>query len=84
MYSVDKNGVVDMLMFSKNFSKKSIVQMEVIAEENLLFILTDGMLHVCDISRTENNFTFIHCSQFTKGSSLFALDVKVRIVIKIE
>ncbi|KAM7360062.1 vacuolar protein sorting 39 [Cochliomyia hominivorax] len=76
MYSVDKNGAVDMVMFSKNFSKKSIVQMEVIAEENLLFVLTDGMIHVCDISRTENNFTFIHCSQFTKGCNLFTLDVQ--------
>ncbi|KNC27078.1 hypothetical protein FF38_10779 [Lucilia cuprina] len=76
MYSVDKNGAVDMLMFSKNFSKKSIVQMEVIAEENLLFVLTDGMIHVCDISRTENNFTFIHSSQFTKGCSLFTLDAQ--------
>lgn len=77
MYSVDKNGAVDMLMFSKNFSKKSIVQMEVIAEENLLFVLTDGMIHVCDISRTENNFTFIHSSPFTKGCSLFTLDAQV-------
>ncbi|KAL9890338.1 vacuolar protein sorting 39 isoform 1-T1 [Glossina fuscipes fuscipes] len=76
MYSVDKNGAVDMLMFNKNFSKKAITQMEVIAEENLLFVLTDAMIHVCDISRKENNFTFIHNSQFTKGCSLFTKDVK--------
>uniref|UniRef100_A0A1A9VCV0 CNH domain-containing protein n=1 Tax=Glossina austeni TaxID=7395 RepID=A0A1A9VCV0_GLOAU len=76
MYSVDENGAVDMLMFNKNFSKKAITQMEVIAEENLLFVLTDAMIHVCDISRKENNFTFIHNSQFTKGCSLFTKDVK--------
>lgn len=83
MYSVDKNGAVDMLMFSKSFSKKSISQMEVISEENLLFVLTDNMIHVCDISRTENNFTFIHSSQFTKGCNLFALDAQVMNVINV-
>lgn len=82
MYSVDENGAVDMLMFNKNFSKKAITQMEVIAEENLLFVLTDAMIHVCDISRKENNFTFIHNSQFTKGCSLFTKDVKVVIQLR--
>uniref|UniRef100_A0A1I8Q852 CNH domain-containing protein n=1 Tax=Stomoxys calcitrans TaxID=35570 RepID=A0A1I8Q852_STOCA len=76
MYSVDENGAVDMLMFNKNFSKKPIAQMEVIPAENLLFVLTDGMIHVCDISHTEKNFTFIHSSALTKGCSLFTMDVK--------
>lgn len=82
MYSVSQNGAVDMLMFNKNFSKKAIVQMEVIAQENLLFVLTDGMIHVCDISRMENNFTFIHSSPLTKGCSLFTLNVVVLDEIK--
>ncbi|XP_075145263.1 vacuolar protein sorting 39 [Haematobia irritans] len=76
MYSVDEKGAVDMLMFNKNFSKKAIVQMEVIPEENLLFILTDAMIHVCDISHMEKNFTFIHSSELTKGCSIFTMDVK--------
>ncbi|XP_055904894.1 vam6/Vps39-like protein [Eupeodes corollae] len=79
MYSVQTNepdGKINLqlLKFNKNFSKKAINQMEVIAEENLLFILTDGMIHVCDISRL--NFAFIHSSVETKGSSIFVLDVK--------
>ncbi|XP_017486176.1 PREDICTED: vam6/Vps39-like protein [Rhagoletis zephyria] len=76
MYSVDSNGTVDMLMFNKNFSKKSIVQMEVIPAENLLFVLTDNTVHVCDISGVGNNFTLIHSAMVTKGCTLFALDVK--------
>lgn len=77
MYSVDENGAVDMLMFNKNFSKKPIAQMEVIEAESLLFVLTDAMIHVCDISHMEKNFSFIHSSELTKGCSLFTMDVKV-------
>uniref|UniRef100_A0A1A9UIP5 Uncharacterized protein n=1 Tax=Glossina austeni TaxID=7395 RepID=A0A1A9UIP5_GLOAU len=77
MYTVDENGAVDMLMFNKNFNTKAVTQMEVIAEENPLFVLTDTMIHVYDISRKGNNFTFIYNSQFTKGCSLFTNDVKV-------
>lgn len=51
--------------------------MEVIPAEHLLFVLTDSMIHVCDISRVEANFAFIHSSIKTKGCSLFTLDVKV-------
>ncbi|XP_034475651.1 vam6/Vps39-like protein [Drosophila innubila] len=78
MYSVDKNTGVDMRMFNKNFSKKPITQMEVVAAENLLFVLTDNMIHVCDISRIENNFEFMHSSADTKGCTLFTMDVDSR------
>lgn len=64
-------------MFSKNFSKKPIVQMEIIPAENLLFVLTDGMIQVCDISRFDNNFAHIHSSVLTKGCVLFAVDANV-------
>lgn len=74
MYSVQANKPLQLLKLNKNFSKKPINQMEVIAEENLLFILTDSMINVCDISRL--NFAFIHSSVETKGSSIFVLDVK--------
>ncbi|XP_067624404.1 vam6/Vps39-like protein [Eurosta solidaginis] len=76
MYSVDENGAVDMLMFNKNFSKKAITQMQVIPAEHLLFVLTDNIVHVCDISQVGSNFTFIHSAMATKGCTLFGLDVK--------
>ncbi|XP_060649828.1 vam6/Vps39-like protein [Drosophila nasuta] len=78
MYSVDKDKGVDMQMFNKNFSKKPITQMEVVAAENLLFVLTDSMIHVCDMSRLENNFEFVHSSPDTKGCTLFTMDVDSR------
>lgn len=77
MYSVGDDGAVDMVMFNKNFSKKAIVQMQVIPAEHLLFVLTDNIVHVCDISQMGSNFTFIHSAMATKGCTLFALDVKV-------
>ncbi|XP_017141940.1 vam6/Vps39-like protein [Drosophila miranda] len=74
MYSVDESGV-DMRMFNKNFSRKPITQMEVIAAENLLFVLTDNLIQVCDIGRLESNFAFLHSSADTKGCTLFTMDV---------
>lgn len=78
MYSVDEKTGVDMRMFNRNFSKKPITQMEVVAVENLLFVLTDSMIHVCDISQIENNFEFIERSMETKGCTLFTMDVDTR------
>lgn len=78
MYSINKITGVDMRMFNKNFSKKPIIQMEVVAAENLLFVLTDNMIHVCDMSRIENNFEFMHSSADTKGCTLFTMDVDTR------
>ncbi|XP_016951341.1 vam6/Vps39-like protein [Drosophila biarmipes] len=75
MYSVDDETGVDMRMFNKNFSRKPITQMEVIASENLLFVLTDNLVQVCDIRRIESNFAFMHSAADTKGCTLFTLDV---------
>ncbi|XP_017034400.1 vam6/Vps39-like protein [Drosophila kikkawai] len=75
MYSVDEVAGVDMRMFNKNFSRKPITQMEVTVEENLLFVLTDSLVQVCDISRIESNFAFMHSAKETKGCTLFAMDV---------
>lgn len=72
MYSVDEQTRVDMRLFNKNFSKKPIAQMEVVAVENLLFVLTDSMIHVCDI---KNNFDIIKKSEETKGCTLFVMNV---------
>ncbi|KAH8360113.1 hypothetical protein KR093_010845 [Drosophila rubida] len=78
MYKVEEKTGVDMRMFNNNFSKKPITQMEVVAAENLLFVLTDSMIHVCDMSRLENNFEFVHSSADTKGCTLFTMDVDTR------
>ncbi|KAH8419148.1 hypothetical protein KR222_006707 [Zaprionus bogoriensis] len=78
MYSVDEKTGVDMPMFNKNFSKKPITQMEVVPAENLLFVLTDNMIHVCDISQIENNFEFLDRSAESKGCTLFTMDVDTR------
>ncbi|EDW95878.1 vam6/Vps39-like protein [Drosophila yakuba] len=75
MYSVDEETGVDMRMFNKNFSRKPITQMEVIASENLLFVLTDYQVQVCDIRRIESNFAFMHSATDTKGCTLFTMDV---------
>lgn len=78
MYSVDENGRMDMLMFNKSFSKKPIAQVEVAASEQLLFVLTDGQLYVCDIGRLDGNFATLHLTTFVKGCTLFTLNVTVR------
>lgn len=78
MYSVGEHTNVDMRMFSRDFSKKPITQMEVVAVENLLFVLTDSMIHVCDISQIENNFEIIERSIDTRGCTLFTMDVDTR------
>ncbi|XP_017104995.2 vam6/Vps39-like protein isoform X1 [Drosophila bipectinata] len=75
MYVIEGQRDVDMKMFNKNFSRKAISQMEVVAAENLLFVLTDNLVQVCDISRVESNFAFLHSAPNTKGCTLFTMDV---------
>lgn len=78
MYTVDEEGSMDMLMFNKNFSKKPITQVEVAASQHLLFVLTDGLLYVCDVSRYNGNFAVLHSPAFVKGCTLFTLSIEVR------
>lgn len=68
-----------LVKFSKTFSKKQISQLEAVAEENLLFVLTDNVIVVCDISHSI--FTTIHTAEKTKGASIFAVDAKVRYLL---
>ncbi|KAH8295279.1 hypothetical protein KR018_009557 [Drosophila ironensis] len=75
MYSVDEQNGVDMPMYNKTFSRKPIVQLEVIPAESLLFVLTDGVVQVCDISWTGSNFACLHSAPDTKGCTLFTMDV---------
>lgn len=80
MYSVDpvdsKMGL-QLICFDKNFSKKTIVQIEVVAEYQLLFSLTDGLVMVHSIS--SHNFVHLHTALETKGATVFCVNVEVRI-----
>lgn len=71
----DETKQPQLVKFSKTFSKKQISQLEAVADENLLFVLTDNIIIVCDISHSI--FTIIHTADKTKGASIFALDAKV-------
>lgn len=79
MYAVEQNtndGKMDLqlLQYDKNFSKKPITQIDVIPEHQLLFSLTDNLVTIHDINRT--NFPVVHSNSNTKGATLFALNVK--------
>lgn len=65
---------LQLLQYDKNFSKKPILQLEVIEDYNLLFSLSDNVLSVNDISR--HNFPLIHLATKTKGASTFSMDVQ--------
>lgn len=81
MYSVDpvdnKMGL-QLICFDKNFSKKSIVQIEVVPQYKLLFSLTDGLIMVHSISTY--NFIHLHTALETKGATVFCVNVEVRII----
>lgn len=79
MYEVDLNTSdsrmeLTLRRYDKNFSKKPILQVEVIPEYNLLFSLSDTVVSVNDICR--HNSPLVHCASRTKGASIFALDIK--------
>ncbi|CAF4855845.1 unnamed protein product [Pieris macdunnoughi] len=63
-----------MIRYCKNFSKKPIQQIEVIAEDKLLLCLTDNVLSSYDMNGL--NFPLVKTFSDTKGASLFALDNK--------
>lgn len=65
---------LQLLQYDKNFSKKPILQLEVIEEYNILFSLSDNVISVNDISR--HNFPLIHIANKTKGANTFSLDVQ--------
>lgn len=71
----DESKQPQLVKFSKTFSKKQISQLEAVADENLLFVLTDNVIMVSDISHSI--FTVIHTAEKTKGASIFTLDAKV-------
>lgn len=78
-YSIQSNpeeGKIDLqlLQYNKTFSKKPIVQLEVIPELKILFSLSDNTISVNDISK--HNFPIIHVAIKTKGANVFAMDVQ--------
>lgn len=79
MYSVEQHPAenkmdLQLLQYDKNFSKKPVNQIDVIAEYHLLFSLSDGIININDFER--HNFPLVHCAVKTKGASIFALDVQ--------
>lgn len=65
---------LQLLQYDKSFSKKPILQLQVIEDYNLLFSLSDNIISVNDISR--HNFPLIHLAIKTKGASTFSMDVQ--------
>ncbi|CAB0045023.1 unnamed protein product [Trichogramma brassicae] len=70
----NENKNPSLFRYSKNFSKKRIVQIAVVPEHNLLLLLTDNIICIHDLNST--NLNQICQLQKTRGASLFALDVK--------
>lgn len=65
---------LQLLQYDKNFSKKPILQLQVLEDYNLLYSLSDSVLSVNDISR--HNFPLMHLAAKTKGANAFAMDIK--------
>lgn len=78
MYNVplnlDDTHKLKLLRYSKNFSKKRIVQMEVVPEFNLLILLTDNIVCIHDLS--SSSIQQVCQLQKTRGATIFALDVQ--------
>lgn len=65
---------LQLLQYDKNFSKKPIVQLEVVEDYKLLFSLSDNIMSVNDISR--HNFPMVHLATKTKGATCFAMNIQ--------
>lgn len=72
--SPDGRMELQLLQYDKNFSKKPILQLQVIEDYNLLFSLSDSVISIHDLAR--HNFPVIHLAAKTKGANAFAMDVK--------
>lgn len=72
--SPDGRMELQLLQYDKNFSKKPILQLQIIEDYNLLFSLSDNVISVNDISR--HNFPIVHLAAKTRGANAFAMDVK--------
>ncbi|XP_031786961.1 vam6/Vps39-like protein [Nasonia vitripennis] len=70
----NENKNPSLYRYSKNFSKKRIVQIAVVPEYNLLLLLTDNIVCIHDLNST--NLNQIGQLQKTRGATLFALDIQ--------
>ena len=73
--SNDSDIRAQLLTSNKNFSKKPIVQLDVVPEYSILVALTDSVISVHDIDQSVRCFPVICNLPKTKGASAFALDV---------
>ncbi|KAK0163473.1 hypothetical protein PV327_007148 [Microctonus hyperodae] len=67
-------GKLELLRYSKNFSRRRMIQIDVVPEYNLLIILTDDIICVHDLNAV--NIPLISQLPKTKGATLFALDIR--------
>lgn len=71
----DAQKVLQLLQYDRNFSKKNIVQIEVVPECRLLFCLSgEKQLSIHDIS--EHSFPLVYTEPKTRGATIFAHSVK--------
>lgn len=75
----DQKFDVQLMKYNKTFSKKPIVQLDVIPEYNLLISLTDNIISVYDITTLNYAVPTKHEYERTKGATLFTFDTKVHI-----
>ncbi|XP_060532136.1 vam6/Vps39-like protein [Cylas formicarius] len=76
MYSLTKNNSkweLTLMRYNKSFSKKTIQQLEVIPEQNLLLSLTDNLVQLHDINAI--NFTTLHQIHRSQGATFFAVNI---------
>ncbi|XP_067011579.1 vam6/Vps39-like protein [Anabrus simplex] len=70
----DQKHEVELLRYTKTFSKKPIQQLEVIPEYQLLVSLSDNIICVHDM--TIYNFPVVTKVERSRGATLFVLDIK--------
>lgn len=66
---------LQLLQYNKTFSKKPIMQLEVVPDLKILFSLSDNVISVNDVLR--HNSPLIYSAPTTKGSTLFAIDSNI-------
>lgn len=79
MYSIKSNPReqktdFQLLQYNKTFSKKPIMQLEVVRDLKILFSLSDNIVSVNDVNH--HNSPLIHTAANTKGANVFAIDSK--------
>ncbi|KAK7078072.1 Vam6/Vps39-like protein, partial [Halocaridina rubra] len=83
MYAVTETSQgrwdVSLLCSNKNFSRKPILQVQVVPEHQIIVSLSDNMISVHDL--TVFNLPLLLSMQQTKGASTFDLDIKHQVTL---